>query len=304
MKTLPLYLYALDPTHVGAGGYRLGRVDLSIVREAPSGLPILPGSSLNGALRAAALYCLEDDDDRRRAMAYARATLDGPNARRPHRGADDPVASLFGYAEGDDAGQSRIGVLSFHDAGILAFPVPTVAGPRWIATAARLAEAGAGDCPAPRAVDEILVPQGDVQPERLNLGSLLFQTRRTDLPALPDGDRAGGLEPVLEHIASRLAVVHDDVFSALVNANLETRTSVTLDFETGAAAPQLLFNYEATPRGTLYRTEVGIDGRDPELARAARALLEKALALACAGGLGAMTTRGFGRMRPGLVDPA
>jgi len=30
MKSHRLFLYALDPTHIGAGGYRLGRVDNTI----------------------------------------------------------------------------------------------------------------------------------------------------------------------------------------------------------------------------------------------------------------------------------
>jgi CRISPR-associated protein Cmr4 len=97
-------------------------------------------------------------------------------------------------------------------------------------------------------------------------------------------------------------VVHDNLFPAIVNSNLETRTSVSIDFETGAAAEGALFTYEATPRGTLFRGQVDVDdGRFPELATAAMPLLEKALALACTLGLGGMTTRGFGRMQFALV---
>ena len=97
-------------------------------------------------------------------------------------------------------------------------------------------------------------------------------------------------------------VVHDNLFPAIVNSNLETRTSVSIDFETGAAADGALFTYEATPRGTLFRGQVDLDdGRFPELAPTALPLLEKALGLACTLGLGAMTTRGFGRMQFALV---
>jgi hypothetical protein len=92
MKSHPLYLYALDPTHIGAGGYRMGRVDLTILRDAGSNLPKVPGSSINGATRSAAIYSLPDDE-RQRAMAYARATIDEKNKNHPHKGSEDPVAA-------------------------------------------------------------------------------------------------------------------------------------------------------------------------------------------------------------------
>ncbi|MFH1077560.1 MAG: RAMP superfamily CRISPR-associated protein [Pseudomonadota bacterium] len=46
------YLLTLDPVHIGTGGYRLGRVDNTIVREPGTRLPKIPGSSISGALRA------------------------------------------------------------------------------------------------------------------------------------------------------------------------------------------------------------------------------------------------------------
>ena len=41
-----LLFLTLDPVHIGTGGYRLGRVDLSIVREPGTDLPKIPGTSL------------------------------------------------------------------------------------------------------------------------------------------------------------------------------------------------------------------------------------------------------------------
>jgi CRISPR-associated protein Cmr4 len=49
---LRYYALALDPIHVGTGRMRLGRVDLSIVREPGTNLPKIPGTSLAGAARA------------------------------------------------------------------------------------------------------------------------------------------------------------------------------------------------------------------------------------------------------------
>jgi hypothetical protein len=61
--------------------------------------------------------------------------------------------------------------------------------------------------------------------------------------------------------------------------------------------------YEAMPRGTLYRGQVDFDNlRFPDLYHKGRMLVEHGLHLACALGLGAMTTRGFGRMQAMLVE--
>lgn len=300
MKSYPLYLYALDPTHIGAGGYRIGRVDMTILRDAGTQLPKVPGSSINGATRSAALYSLPDEE-RRKAMNYARATLHQKNKDHPHKGAEDPVARIFGYAEGDSDGSSQIGAVSFRDAEILALPVPTMLGPHWITTAHLLESAGCSGVPHPASEEQIIVQTTAAAPQRLNLGWLLLNTQQRQLP-FPDMDRVNGLSAVFQHLSERLVIVHDNLFPALVNANLETRTSVSIDFETGAAARGALFTYEATPRGTLFRGQVDMDdGRFPQLASSALPLIEQALGLACTLGLGAMTTRGFGRMQCALI---
>jgi len=300
MQCLPLYLFAIDPVHIGAGGYRLGRVDNTILRDAATGLPKIPGSSLNGAARAAAIYSLPEAE-REQAVAYARHTLDSPTKARVHRGDDDPVACIFGYAEGDEQGTSRIGIVSFRDAEILAFPVPTMAGPRWVTTPALLAAAGCSEIPEVPDATRILVQHRGNRPERLNLGWLLLNAQSASIP-IP-AIIADNTE--LQVVQQNLVLVHEDLLPALVNANLETRTSVSIDFETGAAAEGLLFTYEAVPRGTLFRGQVDIDDqRLPDLATAARDTVQRGLTLACQLGIGGMTTRGFGRMLPLLAKEA
>jgi CRISPR/Cas system CMR subunit Cmr4 (Cas7 group RAMP superfamily) len=64
-------LMTLDPLHVGAGGNRLGRVDLSIVREPGTKLPKIPGTSLHGAIRQYAAYRYENAS----APAVVRASM-------------------------------------------------------------------------------------------------------------------------------------------------------------------------------------------------------------------------------------
>lgn len=298
MKAHPLYLFALDPTHIGAGGYRLGRVDNTILRDAATGLPKVPGSSINGAARSAAIYSLPDGE-RDQAIQYARDTLHNQTKKRPYPGSEDPVAKVFGYAEGDDEGQSRIGLVSFRDAEILAFPVPTMAGPRWMTTPALLDAAGCANIPPVTTPETIVIQSVGNPPPRLNLGWILLDANPKPIP-FPEFLKG---QPGMDHVRANLVLVHDSLFPSLVNANLETRTSVSIDFETGAGAEGLLFTYEAAPRGTLYRGQVDFDDqRFPREYPDGLALVKKSLALACQLGLGAMTTRGFGRMQPMLAE--
>lgn len=289
MKSYDLFFYAIEPTHVGAGGYRLGRVDNTIVRDAGTGLPKLPGSSISGALRSAALFSLPEAIDRVAARDYARA-------EKPVGGAEDPVAKYFGFAEGHDKGQSRIGALGFSDAQILLFPVYTLSGPKWITTYQRLLEAGVENPPKPEDLDKVYANSAY---ERLNLGWMLFQIEKAAIE-LPPALKEASFSKVF---ADELVVVHEAIFANLVNANLEVRTSVALDFEMGSAKEGALFTYEAMPRGAVYVSRVFLDNRRyPELEAGAEALLKASLDHASQLGFGAMTTRGFGRMSYHLTE--
>jgi CRISPR-associated protein Cmr4 len=303
MKQHRLFLYALDPTHIGAGGYRLGRVDNTILRDAATGLPKIPGSSINGTTRAAAIYSFAGKEQQQ-AMAYANYMLRKDefkrDRKRPHDGKEDPVAKVFGYAEGDDRdeqgnkGTSHIGIVSFRDAEILAFPVPTLSGPRWVTTSRLLTAAGCRNVPTVTDAAHILVQATVKYYARLNLGWMLLGTKKAEIP-LPEG--------ITADIKNNLVLVHEELFPSIVNANLETRTSVAIDFETGAGAEGALFTYEATPRGTVYLGQIDFDDdRFPQLYSPAFDLVNRALKLACQLGLGGMTTRGFGRMQPNLVE--
>lgn len=57
------YAWTLDPIHVGTGGYRLGRVDNTIIREPGTFVPKLPGSSIAGVSRAYAAMAVQSGVD-------------------------------------------------------------------------------------------------------------------------------------------------------------------------------------------------------------------------------------------------
>lgn len=292
---------ALDPLHIGTGGYRLGRVDLSIAREAGTNLPKVPGTSLSGAARAYAAYRYG------KPQCAGQGQEGGPEGKKGHcRDADCAVCYTFGRltgAEGSQAGRVSIG-----DGQVLLFPAHSFVGPVWVTTRARLAEAGFG-------VSDLWLARGEFattlagQPERLNLGWLLLARKPQGVTV--DAPRAlaeagGGAWQAVQHA---LVLVDDSLFSEVVNSNLEVRTSVSIDPITGAAKAGALFTYEALPRATwLWAGLVEDDyrpGTFPADAEKAKQLghrrpldvVREGLRLAEYLGVGGMGTRGFGRLR-------
>jgi CRISPR-associated protein Cmr4 len=264
----------LDPVHVGTGGYRLGRVDMSIVRDPATGIPKIPGTSLAGAVRAYAELAKAEDDSL------------------------PDINEVFGTAEGD---QGKQGMLRFYDADIVLFPVSSHLGTVWVSTAERLREWLEG---AAEGGDQVSVPSG-LQDENkvlalkgldggkpVHLGWLLLETEAVQ------GATTAVRLPIALTFVKRLVLVSDKLFYHLVNDHLEVRTSVAIDDETGAAKGGFLFTYEAIPRGTVIGFEVAIDSRRGGTTTEEQTLqlLRKAFATLKLLGVGGMGTRGFGRI--------
>ncbi len=294
------FAVTLDPLHIGAGGYRLGRVDNTIVRDAGSGLPKVPGSSLAGVARSYLVQILDGEEAEKARACAASADNDRGNCGKCL------ACRLFGYAASGKQKKSHIGLLRFYDGDIIAFPVSTVAGPVWVTSPSALAQVLApADVPVARE-DTVLVdgalPSGM---KKINVGWLY-------LDAEPAGDSLTALRAALGNDAakrfSRLALAPDWLFAELVNSNLEVRTSVSIDPLTGAAEEGKLFTYEAIPAATRLAFDVDIDrarcayacdadGKNPVDADEALRLLDGALELCGVLGMGGMCTRGFGRVR-------
>ena len=297
-------LMTLDPVHVGTGGYRLGRVDLSIAREPGTNLPKIPGTTLAGAARSYA------------ATRYGTLRCAGQGQGDERRGrqghcadARCPVCYTFGYladAEGGSAGR-----VSIADAQLLLFPVHSLAGPVWLSTCDRLAEAGfqlAGPQPSDEEVAVSLSGRQDGRP--FNVGWLLLRSRggvEVSAPASLEWRPEQG--QAWEAVRGRVALVTTRVFGHVVNSNLEVRTSVSIDPQIGAAKKEALFTYEALPRATWLWCDVVEDdyrpGAFPADQAKARGLdhtrpldvVKAGLDLAEYLGVGGMGTRGFGRIR-------
>jgi CRISPR-associated protein Cmr4 len=313
---------ALDPVHVGTGGARLGRVDLTIVRDPVTRVPKVPGSSLAGVYRAYAAMAHQARNPDRKLDGQPKPYYpDCAGQGQPDKAgkgghcgqASCPICTVFGFARGQDSSGGFAGLAAFSDAQVLLFPVATREGPIWVTCPMALQAAGVSVAD----VGEDAVFRGQDGGRPLNLGWLLLPVR-----ALSNWEQ---VQPVFMNlgvppeICQRLGVVADKLFAHVVNSNLEVRTSVAIDPATGAAQEGALFSYEALPRTTvLYwevtcknpahfrvgssevalkgeRQQVGIDDVHT-VVKSAHPYLEHL-------GIGGMGTRGMGRLRVLRAQP-
>ena len=297
------YLWmTLDPVHIGTGGYRLGRVDLSITREPGTNLPKIPGTSLSGAARSYAAMKNEN-------IACAGQ---GKHCNEP----TCPVCYTFGSLEvkvqdGErETTKAYAGTINIFDAHLLFFPVHSMVGPVWVTSPERLDLAGIKANVTPSG-DKIAVGAGINAPQKqLNLGWLLLEVGQNNLELT--GKVLQQDKDEWKTIQDRVVLVSDKLFGQVVNANLEVRTSVSINPETGAAEEGALFTYEAIPRSAFLVSDVVEDdfrgGFEKTVQTAKKTPLsspwERPLDVLHTGfemvewlGVGGMGTRGFGRMR-------
>jgi CRISPR-associated protein Cmr4 len=232
-------IQTIDPVHIGTGGMRLGRVDNSIVREPGTKLPKIPGTSLNGAIRYYSAY------------RYGKTTCAGQQGHccRP----TCPICYTFGHASDERA---HAGVVSICDARILFFPVYSMAGPVWITGLSSLKDFDSKYNNITVNENEAKMASGLSEYKHLNLGWLMVEKMvenegELNLPDLPSD--------IPDTVKKHLVVVSDKFFSQIVNSNLEVRTSVSINPETGAAEEGALFTYEAIPRAAYLWFDVVVD---------------------------------------------
>jgi len=299
------YLFMVtDPVHIGTGGYRLGRVDNSIVREPGTRVPKIPGTSLHGAARAYA------------AQLYESPEAAGQNHEAVEHPDQNPVCYTFGYI-------AYSGVVNIFDAHILAFPVYSMVGPVWVSSYERLSSAGftIKNSPGNGSEEKDWIPPEDWETDKiflswqrreaLNLGWLLLSVGGKVTVTPPENWN----KKRWKEAADRLVLVQEALFSQVVNSNLEVRTSVAIDPWRGAAEEGALFTYEAIPRTTFLTADVVLDDYreawplEEDCKRTLKgnplpgepwsgplAVVKAGLRMIEWLGVGGMGTRGFGRM--------
>lgn len=264
---------ALDPIHIGTGGYRLGGVDNTIVREPATGVPKIPGTSIAGVIRAFAEIAQKEDEKKLK---------------------DINIEEVFGT-------ETKRGLLRFYDGQIIFFPVASIQGTVWITTKELLEywfeeikDKNGEKLKIPDTIgDKAYGIKGIAADKPLNLGWLLLEVENVT------NGKEVALPSKLQSFAKRIVIVSDRLFSVIVNDNLEVRTSVRIDPETGTAAKGALFTYEAIPRGTVIGFEMVIDSRKSNSTNI-DSLIKSTFPYLKLLGLGGMGTRGFGRIE--MID--
>ncbi|MGH3936696.1 MAG: type III-B CRISPR module RAMP protein Cmr4 [Pseudonocardiaceae bacterium] len=136
MERRLLTLLAETPVHAG-GPESLAAVDLPIQREAATGLPVIWGQSLKGALRQAWRDAGLDDE----VAAFGSRPPRRADSAAGESAADDPAEAAAD--DGDAAGALTKGAISVGDAQLLLFPAATsreVFG--WVSTPLLLSRLG------------------------------------------------------------------------------------------------------------------------------------------------------------------
>ncbi|MHA1490937.1 MAG: type III-B CRISPR module RAMP protein Cmr4 [Promethearchaeota archaeon] len=280
------FAMALDPIHIGTGGYRLGRVDNTIVREPGTNIPKIPGTSLKGSTRVYASY---------------KNTIGKKNCIL---GKEDPcgecdICLAFGYTNCKTNGrpESMHGLIQFSDLRILCFPIYSIAGPVWVTSPRTLKDIGINE---KISITNDKIKTNVVKTEqKLNLGWLYLENE--DSFSLPDDV----LNSIPDDIKQNLVLVSDKLFSQIVNSNLEVRTSIAIDPKTGSVEEGALFTFEAIPRTTIFWFEVIAYIPDhfamPNTWKKNKEdifqIFETTFPYFETLGIGGMSTRGFGRIR-------
>ena len=208
MNTQILGLLAETSVHPGAG-QSSGVVDLPVAREAATGYPVVPGSSLKGALLG---------------LARQSGKLDAPERDR-----------IFGKAEtGSDAGGA--GALLVSDARLLLLPVRSLSSAyKWV-TCPHLLERLARD--GRRGGSSTAAPSCEVaEGKHLGVGDgdLFLEERQFSHDGvLPQGlvDSLGTLIPhdnTRKRLAAQLVVLHDDDFAWFARYGLAVQARNVLD---------------------------------------------------------------------------
>ena len=369
VKELKITALATDPIYIGTGGYTIGRVDNTIVRDPVTRLPKIPGSSLAGTWRYyMALELNNYIKPELRNFKDRKTIINGDGTKSDklkqilisenstpswikdfdnnlfHRiqcaGQDEvPNLELSSYGYDGESGKtghcgycivcksfgfskktlSWQGMLSFSDFEILLFPVYTRLGTRWITTKEKLEDfindkqtkiklKGTNEQEITRLEKTLIfTKEKDCNENSLNLGWLNLDVKGCWTFENNEND----FEKVIKKHnidINDIIIVHEDIFSQIVNSNLEVRTSVSIDPLTGAAKEGALFTSEAIPRGTVFSGCIRIFEKDafagweqkigelPTYDLIKQALIDSKKYYESLG-IGGMTTRGFGRLK-------
>lgn len=241
MHTRLYFIHAISALHAGTG-QGVGVIDLPIARERPTGLPIVPGSTIKGVKRDAA-------------------------------GLGAKTIAIYG-PETDNAAD-HAGAIVFSDARLLCLPVRSYVGTfAWVSCPLVLSRFQRDLGTTQGAIQfggssAILVPQGS---ELVHNGTVVLED--LDLPAQQETQANGPVAEWGNAIASRVfpkdatwrrlfgarfAILRDDEFKFLYETALEVTARIRIDADTRTVADGALWYEEALPAESILWGLAGAD---------------------------------------------
>lgn len=230
MNARLLFLHALSPIHCGTGR-AVGGIDLPIAREKPTNIPLVPGSSLKGTLRA--------------------------------RGAAGDAMQTTVFGPETEHAADHAGSVQFSDANLVFLPVRSVCGTFAWATSPYLLRRLLRDAKEAgvTALANAAFPQGNAETTAYVTGNTLKAGLKV---VLEDFDFTPETSPLLTTLATvvaarlfaeadraffidRVCLVHDDVMSVLLRTGMEITARIRLDPDTKTVARGALWTEEALP---------------------------------------------------------
>lgn len=244
MSTHLLIIQALSPIHCGTG-QAISGIDLPIAREKPTGIPLIPGSSIKGVLRAQpGGYELVDNKPRAREMHL---TAFGPETEK---------ASEFA------------GSVQFGDAHLLFLPIRSVRGTFAWVTSPYLLKRFARDLKESGRTWKIPSSSDLQEKQALVAGKrLLVKVQNEDRVVFEDfdfkanpskeladlaqvfGERLFGKEAKedIQHFIERVCIVNDDVLRVLSRVGMEIVARNRISNDTRTVEDGALWTEEALP---------------------------------------------------------
>ncbi len=238
-KAVILGLYSITPVHAGSGA-ELSVIDLPIQRERHTGFPVIWGQSLKGVLRRT----FEKSD------------------KSPNK-----VKTEIIFGPPTDRAHEHAGAISVGDAKILLFPARSLKGvfayvtcplvlERFKRDLELVGESGGFEVPSLNPKDAVVSENATLEVNgKIIIEDLSLNARKQNISEIVNA--ISKISPV-NIDENRIAIVHNDIFSMLVQTATEIVARVRINANTGTVDTGALWYEEYLPSDTLMFSVIAV----------------------------------------------
>ena len=240
----------LTPMHIGAGT-GLGYIDLPVYRESHTGFPAVPASAIKGVFRTEEIRKIAKEKSKKAKDIEEQLMEYDPEKEGNKNEYIERLYTLFGN-------QHKEGVVAFTDARILYFPLKSLRGIFAYVTCPYVIKRFSED--TGEDVCEIEIPDKNIC-KVLNGSSVMVDTNDSKVVVLEEftlkAEEEELILPATGYIdKSRVAVVHDDLFTYFVKTFTEIQTHIKVSIETGTVERGALWTEEYVPAESIFYFKV------------------------------------------------